>query len=180
MIVSGIVILLSIIGLSFMAHNIPPNTHLWIKKDIRNYIENNEKKLISLEILEVSDLVEMYSPFENIIGLHWVLMNISKKSNYGKIKPEYEKDFLRVEEFINDIDPIIVTNYYNSDIKEPNRQGVVCKYRLNGVLEENVFYYENNNSKIGHDFKTVKKVYATLLKTYFEVRRDNMRTVYNE
>lgn len=168
-IVSIIIILISIVGLSFMANSISP-----IERDIKRYIEENEKYVKSLEILEVSDIMDMYSPFVNIIGMHSMLMNISTESNYGKIKPEYEKKFLRVEEFINEIEPIIILKYYTNSIRRTNRKGVICKYRINGILEENAFYYENNNSKIGHDFKTIERVYSSLLDTYFKVKRDNI------
>lgn len=169
-IVGVIIILISIVGLSFMANNIPPNIISTIERDIKRYIEENEKYVTTLEILEVSDIMDMYSPFENIIGMHWVLMDISTKSGYGKIKPEYQKDFLRIEEFINNIDAMITLKYYTDSAKSANRRGVICKYRLNGVLEKNAFYYENDNSKIGHDFKMIEKRYSSLFKTYIEVK----------
>lgn len=170
LVIGSVVILLSIIVLSFMANASSP-----IEKDVRRYLEEKEKYIVALEILEVSDVVDMYSPFENILGHHWILMDASEKSNYGKIKPEYEKDFLRVEEFINEIEPIIGLKYYTNSVRSANRRGVICKYRLNGILEENAFYYENNNSKIGHDFKAIEKIYSSLLDTYFEVKRDNRK-----
>jgi hypothetical protein len=154
------------------------------KRDIEAYLKKNEPVFHSLEIIEVSKSESIYSPFDYAMSLTFQYVEILSemtKLQTSALEASSKKETLKLlDEAItvgHSIDSLVHELLIEIDYpilaKKPhNRVGCKAKYRLNGILTENTFYYNRNESTIGHTDKDIKK-YGKEIVEYIHQRTDN-------
>jgi hypothetical protein len=153
------------------------------KKDIESYLKKNEPVFHSLEIIEISKLESVYSPFEYAMGITMLYAETFTKMSsihLSALKATSKKETLRLlDESItvgHSIDSMVHELFVEIDYpiltkKVHNRMGCKAKYRLNGVLTENTFYYNRNENTIGHTDEDIRE-YGDKIVEYMKKRND--------
>jgi hypothetical protein len=159
------------------------------KRDIEAYLKKNEPVFHSLEIIEVSKLENIYSPFDYAMSLtlqYAKILSEMSSLHTSALEATSKKETLRLlDEAItvgHSIDSIVHVLFVEIDYpilaKKPhNRTGCKAKYRLNGVLKENTFYYNRNENTIGHTDKDIREYGEKIVK--YMHQRDNLEIAAN-
>ena len=156
---------------------------------ILNYLQENTDGS-EYAILEVSEPDSLYSPFELINALM-----ISKSSRYAELSKQLanasdqptlrerkaaasEVADLAYAEYHNfedsfDIIHALTDKYFNN--RPANRVGFRAKYKVDGDLEEDIFYLERDQSAVGHTASELMVRYKELVELnskFFSLKTD--------
>ena len=156
---------------------------------ILNYLQENTDGS-EYTIIEVSEPDSLYSPFELINALL-----ISKSSRYAELSKQLanasdhptlkerkaaasEVADLAYAEYHNfedsfDIIHALTDKYFNN--RPANRVGFRAKYKVDGDLEEDVFYLERDQSAVGHTASELMDRYKELVELnskFFSLKTD--------
>lgn len=126
-----------------------------VKREVQRYLENNVAFLESLEIMEVSEIDSAYNPTISLIGAS-ILNSTSLSKVYSAYEYEDYTESLDRFNFVLDslsgsfdaIDSVLMNTErlfrfmeFDIDATSPNAKGVKVKYRINGLLRTDLFYY---------------------------------------
>lgn len=136
------------------------------------YIKKQNPNLESLEIIEVSEMDSIYSPYKELLSLSYIysklgadIVELSAKAFEAKSSKEaislldsalniYTKENAK-------LDPITTKCFksidYPSLIDEKNRVFIKAKYAINGNIEERYFYFNEDGKTIGHTDEDIRK-----------------------
>lgn len=156
---------------------------------ILNYLQENTDGS-EFEIIEVSEPDSLYSPFELISSLM-----ISKSSRFAELSKQLanasersslkerkaaasevaELAYTEYNDFEDSFDIIhaLTDKYFNN--KPANRVGFRAKYKVDGDLEEDVFYLERDLSAVGHTASELMDRYKELVdlnSKFFSLKTD--------
>jgi hypothetical protein len=155
------------------------------KRAIEAHLKENEPALHSLEIMEVSKLDSIYSPYNDAMWLSVQYSTILVKMSelrLSAVQATSKKETLRLlYEVVTvghsySLDSLVHDLFKEIDFPELskktyNRVGYKAKYRLNGILTENTFYLNKNKNTIGHTDKDIRK-YGNEILEYIRKRND--------
>lgn len=160
---------------------------------IEQYIRDKEPNIISLEIIEVSKEDSAYSPYNTLLSLSVEYASLGADISNLENKAMQEKSKEKVVEGLNnaikqyekeetEISKIFFNccRYVNlpSICEEPfNRKFVNVKYRLNGKLIEQRFFFNKDGKSIGHTDADIKKIAKAVEKTAFEALSTKMNII---
>lgn len=156
---------------------------------ILNYLQENIDGS-EYEIIEVSEPDSLYSPFELINSLM-----ISKSSRFAELSKQLanasersslkerkaaasevaELAYTEYNDFEDSFDIIhaLTDKYFNN--RPANRVGFRAKYKVDGDLEEDVFYLERDLSAVGHTASELMDRYKELVdlnSKFFSLKTD--------
>lgn len=129
------------------------------EKDIKAYLEKSAPVLNSLEFMEVSDVDSVYDPYFDLNDI-W-LLSMGYREAVSKAMYEYDGESYKDRaNFVTDslkamydsITDCLITveatmnlkalnNYYQAPM---NSRGIKAKFRLNGQLRDDIFYYSGD------------------------------------
>lgn len=130
------------------------------EKDVRDYIEKNAATLISLDIIEISEMDSVYNPFWDLQEAITANINIDTKileawnnaseHNY-RTKIDFTVDSLKeaikaVDSALLNAERVLRMKEFNIEAAPYNAVGVKAKYRINGLLKTDWFYYDGDGS----------------------------------
>lgn len=156
---------------------------------ILNYLQENTDGS-EYTIIEVSEPDSLYSPFELINALL-----ISKSSRYAELSKQLanasdhptlkerkaaasevaDLAYAEYHSFEDSFDIIhaLTDKYFNN--RPANRVGFRAKYKVDGDLEEDVFYLERDQSAVGHTASELMDRYKELVELnskFFSLKTD--------
>ena len=172
------------------------------EKMIEKYLQDHEQILNSLEFIEVSEIDSMYSPFNELreltIRYAETSSKISKYINQAWHSHSEKECLIYLDSAYNHskietafLDSI-ATDYFEAVdfpslcLENPNYRAVKAKYRINGILKEDYFYFERNEkNSIGHSSIDNKRYCREIIEYLREIREkereipDKKRNVRN-
>lgn len=128
------------------------------ENDIEKYLKENTPMLNSLEFVEVSEIDSVYSPLDELFGASlWctearsvILKAWGNSTEYNfKEKVSAVEDSLkagydRVMEILINTERVLNMREFDVDVDTHNRRGIKAKYRINGRLRTDWFYYDKD------------------------------------
>ena len=156
---------------------------------IEKYINDNFYNVQSLQIIEVAEPDSAYSPYRQLLSLDYFYNAATTKMLMYSVQAFEEKNKKKAillldsalsiyDSISNQYDSIthkcfLAVDFPNINTNPKNRIFINAKYRINGKLEEQRFYFNENENKIGHCENDIKKAAQKLLQSMEEL--DNER-----
>lgn len=154
------------------------------KKDVEAFLNENYGSLGQITVLECSTVDSLYSPFEiyNSIILQYVERNSEVMQEYGKVADQKSlramRDQLDKAISISDDDlrqslngQLYFTDNPDAVSAPKNRIGVKAKFSLEGVENEAFFFYNRNESTIGHSSLEMKTKVKEITQMHLDFTR---------
>ena len=141
------------------------------KEDVENYIRNEHPLVQSLEIIEIGKIDSMRSTNKQVLAANLLAYMIMDKSDYIEPHRYASRGTYDVPDSLYSqydlVDSICTETMlyidFNGHLERPyNTLGVEAKYRLNGNLYEDVFFYDNNGG-ISHSKRNIHKNFKELV-----------------
>ena len=140
---------------------------------VEAYIKEHTEHLDSLAIIEESEIDSIYSPFNELLSLSYIYLQLDRKvlecSNkifemnnkkeaiacIDSVLSEYEKENEEIEPVADKCFRALEFDLTDNCTK--NRIYQKVKYILNGKSVEQRFYYNKNDNRIGHTDEDIAK-----------------------
>lgn len=149
---------------------------------IKKYITDNFHDVQSLQIIEVTEPDSTYSPYNQLLALDYFYMKASSQMAAYSLQAFEAKNKKQSTLFLdsaltlynnitNEYDSItrkcfLAIDFPSSNMGEKNRKSVNVKYKINnGKIENQRFFFNENNNNIGHCESDIKKLAFKLIKT---------------
>ena len=128
-----------------------------VKREVQRYLENNVAFLGSLEILEASDIDSVYNPSLNLLWASILnsealskVYSVYDYEDYAESLDRFNFVLDSLSESFDAIDSVLMNTErlfrfmeFDIDATSPNAKGVKVKYRINGLLRTDLFYYSS-------------------------------------
>lgn len=136
------------------------------------YLKEHNTNLSSLEIIEVSEIDSIFSPYKELMSLSYMYSKLSAdiaKLNARAFKAKSNKEaILILDSALNiynqedaKLNPITNKCLKSIDfpnlIDEKNRIYIKAKYKINGKTKEQKFYFNENGKTIGHTDEDIRR-----------------------
>lgn len=139
---------------------------------VESYLREHESNLESLEIIEESDIYSVYSPHRELMslsleysGLLAELSKLHSKAFEAKSSKEavsilnnaiklYDANMVKLDSIT---DSSFKAIDYPSLANKTNRKCIKAKYRINGILREQIFYLNKDEKTVGHTELDLRK-----------------------
>lgn len=155
------------------------------QNDIKKYLEKNTSVLNSLEFIEVADVDSVYSPFRELISASvWCSAakseisrswSESTEDNFREkalaLEDSLKGEYDRVIEILLNAERVLNTKEFNLEVAPHNRIGVKAKYRVNGRLRTDWFYYEKDGT-IQSSTIDIERMYRNISDCILEYNAD--------
>lgn len=146
---------------------------------IESYLKENEPNLTTLEILEESEIDSIYSPYEKLMELSYGCMDLNTKMSElhslafeAKSKNEsillldsaisiYEIEHENIKTSV--YDNLSAVDYPIISKLPKNMNCIQVKYRIDGALTEQRFYFNKDDSSIRYTDIDIKEVAKSLI-----------------
>ncbi len=133
------------------------------EKDVRDYIEKNAATLVSLDIIEISEMDSVYYPLPDLYKAQTLNSEIgliitaawdeaSDKTYRAKIDfvvDSLARDIDAVDSIFKNAERILRMKEFKPAVASYNAKGVKAKCRINGLLRTDWFYYGDDGNIIG-------------------------------
>lgn len=158
---------------------------------VESYLKKNEPNLTALEIIEEVQIDSVYSPSHELMAMSQIYSELHLKMNQyaskawkAKSKKEsiqcFDSALTSHKEISNVYDSLffaccLVLDFPELDRKRNNRKAIKAKYRMNGIMKEQLFYLNKDGKTIGHAESDNKKIARDLMS-----ERDKVNKIKNE
>ncbi|WP_291600949.1 hypothetical protein [Bacteroides sp.] len=153
------------------------------KSKVETFLREKEPNITTLEIIEESKEDSAYTPYNTLLSLNMeyasIGADISKLREKAMQEESKDKVIMYLDSAINvhkkrsgEISKILFNchRYISlpSICEEPfNRKFITAKYRLNGKLKEQRFFFNNDGKSIGHTDEDTKALYKEVETTAY-------------
>lgn len=186
-----------LLGVSLVMACVSPDNTQSDKEIIADYLNKTEKIANNIEIIEVSQPDSLYSPYNTLQSISYICAVTShdmiKYSSRAWKEDNLKKSLALLDSAINlyktenhRLDSALfkcslAIDFPQYEPKKINRKSLNAKYRIDGELHENIFFFNRDTNSIGHTSDENKVLYLKAQKsiseldnTYREILRDKI------
>lgn len=158
------------------------------------YLNEHNPDLKSLEMIEVSKIDSVYSPYKELSALSYMYSKLAAditKLHAKAFETKSNKEaILLLDSALNiyakedaKLDPITNKCFKSIDfpslIDEKNRVYIKAKYKINGKTKEGEFYFNEDGKTIGHTNEDIRKSADDVFKQ-LTITRDEKRKIESD